>query len=203
MLNLAVLIRIVVYLYKQNSMAKVTPIKEKMEIDLTPYVNGDTGEPLLNELKEKTSITVTKDTDRSVVSYSDYSVISTEAVIILNRILSNSDFANVIKMAVVVKTPWSIIFNDNIPHTNATLQKYLEIKSESMYIKLMKRLTNAGVLYQIKGLIFGEVRAIYIINPHICRKRKTFENKILDIFQQFNENSFKINPAKPNLMFNL
>lgn len=172
-------------------MIKVTPILSKEHIDLAKYVNLDTGEPLSDELGDKTSIIVNKDIDMSVVSYSDYSVISTEAIGILSQILNNSDFANVIKMAIVVKTPLSILFNDTIPHTNETLQKYLEIKSESMYINLIKRLMQVGVLYQIKGLIYGEVRKIYMINPYICRKRRVFENRVFEVFKQFKKEDFK------------
>jgi len=179
-------------------MTKVTPILKKKDVDLSKYANTNTGEILSEELEDKVSIVVNKDTDMSVVSYSDYSVISTEAIIILSQILNNSDFANVIKMAVVVKTPMSIVFNDTIPHTNETLQKYLEIKSESMYISLVKRLIKNGILYQIKGLIYGEVRKIYIINPYICRKRKVFENKVLDMFQQFKKEDYISNIIPPN-----
>lgn len=167
-------------------MAKRIPVKTKKNLDLSKYANVDTGEFLIDEVDGKNSITIDEKTDMSVVSYSDYSVISTEAITILTQLLNNSDLANVIKMSIVVKTPMSVLFNHNIPHTNETLQKYLEIKSESMYMGLIKRLMNVGVLYQMKGLIFGEVRRIYIINPYICRKRRVFENKVLDIFQQFN-----------------
>lgn len=166
-------------------MIKVTPVKKKVSVDLSSYVNVKDGTFLNNDLNKDININVEESTDMSVVSYSDYSVISTEAVKFLNQLLNNSDFANVIKMAVIIKTPLSILFNDNIPHTNETLQKYLEIKSESMYIGLIKRLMKVGVLYQMKGLIYGEVRVIYIINPYICRKNKMFENKVLDIFHEF------------------
>lgn len=174
-------------------MVKNTKIKKSKNIDLSSYINEETNQYLLDELNkdDKLSIKAEEDTDRSIVSYSDYSVISTEAITMLNQVLNNSDLANVIKMAIVVKTPLSIVFNNNVPHTNDTLQKYLEIKSQSMFIGLIKRLIKAGVLYQMKGLIYGKVRVIYIINPYICRKRKVFENKILDIFQQFKDDLYK------------
>lgn len=168
-------------------MVKVSKVKRNKKVDLSLYVNKDTNKHLLDELDKLNveSVTLQEDTNMSVISYSDYSVISTEAIIMLSRILNNSDLANVIKMSITVKTPLSILYNEDIPHTNYTLQKYLEIRSESMFIGLIKRLMKAGVLYQIKGLIHGEVRVIYIINPYICRKRRVFENQILDIFEQF------------------
>jgi len=171
-------------------MIKRTPVKKKKEVDLSPYVDKNTGQFLLDTLN-KSSLSINENTEMSLISYSDYSVIETEAILVLSQILNNSDLANVIKMAVVVQTPLSIVFNNTVPHTNETLQKYLEIKSEAMYIGLMKRLMKAGILYQMKGLIYGEVRVIYIINPYICRKRRTFENKVLDIFQQFTRETQK------------
>ena len=176
-------------------MVKVSKVKRNKKVDLSLYVNKDTNKHLLDELDKLNveSVTLQEDTNMSVISYSDYSVISTEAIIMLSRILNNSDLANVIKMSITVKTPLSVLYNDDIPHTNYTLQKYLEIKSESMFIGLIKRLMKAGVLYQIKGLIHGEVRVIYIINPYICRKRRVFENQILDIFEQFKADLNRLN----------
>jgi hypothetical protein len=176
-------------------MIGVSKVNKNKKIDLSPYVNESTNQYMLDELDKSKdlSVTVQEGTNTSVVSYSDYSVISTEAIIMLGRILNNSDLANVIKMSITVKTPLSILYNDSIPHTNYTLQRYLEIKSESMFIGLIKRLMKAGVLYQIKGLIHGDVRVIYIINPYICRKRKVFENQILDIFEQFKADLNKLN----------
>jgi len=173
-------------------MIKRKKVKKPAPLDLTPYVDQNTGELLTDKLiDEKSSITITKDTGMSVISYSDYSVIETEAIMVLSQLLNNSDLANVIKMAVVVKTPLSIVFNNKVPHTKITLQKYLEIKSEAMYINLIKRLVKVGVLYQMKGFMYGEVRMCYIINPYICRKRRVFENTVLDIFKQFNKDMYK------------
>lgn len=171
-------------------MEKRSKVKEKSKIDLAPFVNADTGEYLLDELNGG-SMSVSNDTGKSIVTYSDYSVISTDAAQILFEILNNSDFANVMKMALVVRTDWSILFNNTVPHTNETLQKYLKIKSEAMFMGLIRRLMKAGVLYQVKGLIWGEVRVIYLINPYLCRKRKVFENRVLDVFRKFTKDNEK------------
>ena len=133
-------------------------------------------------------ISLVESTEKSVVTYDNYAVISSEAVEALQSVLNDSDLGKVMKMSLTIKTDLSILFNENIPHTNKTLQYYLKIKSEAMYIGLIKRLMRAGVLYQIKGLIWGEVRVIYMINPYICRKRKTFENRVLEVFRKFEAN---------------
>jgi hypothetical protein len=92
-------------------------------------------------------------------------------------------------MAVVVRTPMSIVYNGNRPHTNETLQRYLEVKSEAMYIQLMKRLMKAGILYQIKGLIYGEVRVCYMLNPFIGRKGRLYDEKVTTIFSDFKKDN--------------
>lgn len=167
-------------------------ISKKKSIDLNSFVNVDTGESLSSELKEGSSVTVNEKTGLSEVYYSDYSVISTEAILALSQILNNSDLANVVKMSVTVKTALNVIFNNNIPHTNNSLQKYLQIKSESMFLALIKRLMKVGILYQMKGRVGKEIRVFYLLNPYICRKRRTFENKILTVFEQFKDD-LKIN----------
>jgi hypothetical protein len=165
-------------------MAKVTPIKKNVELSLDDYIDEETGEvKILAEIPENTK--VLKNSDYSIITSTDYAVLETAALMELTKILNNSDLANVIKMSVITKTPLNIIFNSNIPHTNETLQKYLEISSESMFMKLIKRLVTAGVLYQIKGRIYGEVRVCYMLNPFLSRKRKVFENKVFDIFEKF------------------
>jgi len=180
-------------LSKIRSMIGVSKLKKNTKLDLSKFVDKDTEKPLLDEFDKSKDLTITvqEGTEMSTISYSDYSVISTEAIVMLSRILNNSDLANVIKMSITVKTPLSILYNNEVPHTNYTLQKYLEIKSESMFIGLIKRLMKAGVLYQIKGLIHKELRVIYIINPYICRKRRVFENKILEIFEEFKSELYK------------
>jgi hypothetical protein len=121
------------------------------------------------------------------ITSTDYAVIDSDALLALMTILNNSDLANVLKMAIVTKTPLNIVFNENIPHTNETLQKYLELRSESKFIMLIRRLIKAGILYQIKGRIYGEVRVCYMLNPFLTRKRKQFESKVFEVFEQFKD----------------
>jgi len=166
-------------------MTKVTPITKNTVVDLSEYHNNKTGEALDSELKPGTKVTIKEKTGMVNISSNDYAVIDTQAIQILAKMLNNSDLANVIKMAVCSKTPLNLIYNNTIPHTNETLQKYLEVSSESKYIELIKRLMKAGILYQIKGLIYGEIRVIYMINPFLSSKRKTFDERLIGIFTEF------------------
>lgn len=165
-------------------MSKVTKVKTPAVLDLESYVDETSGEiSLLAPITSKH--TVYEDTGMRIIESDDYAVIETKAIMALTKILNNSDLSNVIKMSVVTKTPMNIIFNNNVPHTNDSLQKYLEIGSKSKFIELIKRLIGAGVLYQIKGKVYGEVRVCYMLNPFLSRKRKVFEAAVFDVFEKF------------------
>jgi len=166
-------------------MTTVRKITKNTKIDLSKYHNEETGELLNSELGPNTSITVKKETGMVTIVSDNYAVIDAEAMQVMKQLLNNSDLANVLCMAVLTKTPLNVVYNNNTPHTNESLQQYLQINSKSMYIKLIQRLMKAGILYQIKGLIYGEVRVCYLLNPFISRKRKTFEEKITSIFSEF------------------
>ena len=169
-------------------MNTVKPVTRQKAVDFSKYANIETGQEMQEELfTGNVTVSVNESTGLSTISSSDYAVIDSDALLALMQVLNNSDLANVIKMAVVTKTPLNVIFNGNIPHTNETLQKYLELKSEAMYINLIRRLIKIGVLYQIKGLIYGEVRVCYMLNPFLTRKRKQFESKVFEVFEQFRD----------------
>lgn len=164
---------------------KVVPLTSP--IDLDKYANIETGEILSEELSNSgKNVTLRQDTGLRKIDSEDYAVIETEAILYLSSILNNSDLANVVKMAVTTRTPLNIIYaNNNIPHTNDSLQKYLEIDSKSMFIKLIRRLIKEGILYQIKGRISGDVRVCYMLNPYLSRKRKHFEDRVFQVFEKF------------------
>lgn len=159
--------------------------KEVLKIDLSKYVNLETGEPLVDEVPKGAKMSLKKDNGQTLVKYDDFAVISTDAINYLSVILNNSDFSNVLRMSVTTKTALNLLYNNNIPHTNASLQNYLKINSESGFIKLIQRLMKVGVLYQIKGNIYGEVRVMYMLNPFLSKKRNMIENDVISIFKVF------------------
>lgn len=168
-------------------MAIVKRVKENVVLDVSVYHNEETGELLSSELKG-TVVTVTKKTTGVMIDYDDYATISTDAMLQLANVLNNSDLGNTLKMSLCAQTPLSLLYNKNNQlHSNKSLQEYLEIKSEAKYFDLIKRLIKVGVLYQIKGLIYGEVRKIYMINPFISKKRKVFDEQVIKVFKSFDK----------------
>jgi len=164
--------------------SKVRVVNEVPEVSLETHVDESTGEVrLLAEIKEGQKIT--QKSDLVTIHSNDYSVIDVDSLKVLMQALNDSDMAKIIKMSITTKTASNILFNNNIPHSNKTLQQYLEIKSKSMFMKLIKRLVKEGALYKVEGNIYGEVRTIYMLNPHLSRRRRTFNADVIAVCKQF------------------
>lgn len=169
-------------------MAQIKRVTDKKILDVSGYHNADTGELLSSEMGKGVTMTITQKTNAVMINYDDYATISTSAIFSLMEVLNNSDLANTLKLTLCAQTPLSLLYNSNNQlHSNESLQKYLEIASQSKYFDLIRRLIKAGVLYQIKGLIHGEVRKIYMINPFLSKKRKVFDDKVIEVFQSFDK----------------
>lgn len=171
-------------MWKEITMSGIKKVNKPAVLDLESYVDESTGEvKMLAQIPE--GVKITEESGMVVLDSDNYAVLETEAMLALMKVLNNSDLCNVLKMSVTTKTALNIVFNNTIPHTNDTLQKYLQIGSQSKFIALIKRLISAGVLYQIKGKIYGEVRVCYMLNPFLSRKRRLFEAKVFDVFEKF------------------
>ena len=155
---------------------KVNKVTNNIKIDLDSFYNSETGESLVSEIiGNKTSVTFKKETDLITLKKPEnFSMINLDTLNKLYQILSNSDLGYLLK-----------IYNNTIPHSNYTLQKYLDIKSNKTFHTLIKKLISVGVLYQIKGNIQGAVRVVYILNPNVSNRRKTFHNSLIDLFKDF------------------
>ena len=171
-------------------MSNTTKVKKNVAIDFSIYYNEETGESLASELIElenKTMVSVKEDTELVIMNRpKNFAFIDTDTLLKVIKILNNADLANLVKMIPLTKTEMNMIYNHSVPHTNTTLQKYLEIGSRAKFTELMKRLIKAGVLYQVKGSINGAVRVVYIMNPHLSNRRKTFHNSLFKLFKDFN-----------------
>jgi hypothetical protein len=167
---------------------KVNKVNSNIQFDLDNFFNSETGESLASEIVgNNISVTIKKETDLITLKKPEnFSMINLDTLNKLYKILSNSDLGYLLKMFPLTKTEMNLIYNNTIPHSNSTLQKYLEIKSNKTFHTLIKRLISAGVLYQIKGNIQGAVRVVYIMNPNVSNRRKTFHNSLVNLFKDFN-----------------
>ena len=99
----------------------------------------------------------------------------------LSTILNNSDLAKILKMAKMVKTEFNILFNYNIPHTPSTLSNDLDCPIDELY-RLIKKLHTKGILAYCVSYKSGYKQKVYMLNPTVARKRKTFNKALLEIF---------------------
>ena len=159
---------------------------KKIKLELDKYVNTETGEILASELSNKDfAVKVTEEGNYIVITSDDYVVLDSKTVKYLSSQLSRTEINSMVLMATDLKTPLNIVYNGPRPHTNESLQKFLGYSSKAMFLKLLKKLMEVGVIYQIKGRISNEVRVIYMLNPYVARKRKTIDKEVFQVFRPF------------------
>jgi hypothetical protein len=169
----------------------IKKVKKNVNIDFAIYYNEETGESLASEMvSNENNIMVTIKEDTELVTLKtpeNFAFINTDTILKIATLLNNADLGNLMKMLPLTKTEMNMLFNHSVPHSNKSLQKYLAIKSNKTFHDLIKRLMKVGVLYQIKGSINGAVRVVYIMNPHLSNRRKTFNHCLFDIFKDFKD----------------
>lgn len=160
-------------------------VRKVSPIDLSRYVNADTGETLSSE---GALIVRNEDTGLVVISSEEYATIDAAAWHYISLLLNDSDLGRLSKMAQMTQTTWNILFaKNNIPHSSKTLRFELGMESESMFFSMIRRLKKIGVLYVLDGLIYGEVRKIYMLNPYLARKRKTISDRAAKLFKRLEQ----------------
>jgi len=168
---------------------KVKKITNSVKIDLDKFFNEETGETLASEIVGN-NITVTMKKENTELftlkQPENFSFINLDTLVKLYQVLSNVELGYLIKLVPLTKTEMNLIYNNTIPHSNETLQKYLEIKSNKTFHVIIKKLIKVGVLYQVKGNIQGAVRVTYILNPNVSNRRKTFDKSLISFFKEFN-----------------
>lgn len=162
-------------------------IRRNAPIDLSKYINSETGETLESE---GAVVVRNEDTGLVTISSGEYATIDAAAWDYICGILNDADVGKVSKMAQMTKTSLNLLYaGNNRPHSSKTLQVALSIKSQRMFFELVKRLKKAGVIYVLDGLILGEVRKVYMLNPFLARKRKTIVDWAANKFKELgNEN---------------
>jgi hypothetical protein len=165
--------------------SRIIKPKVKVKVDVSQYVNMETGESLGDELNGKGVVTtITEDGKYVVVNSDDFTIVDSQAMRYLTECLTRSELGSLGIMTSDLKTPLNLVFNYSVPHTNETLQAALDIASRSTFTALIRKLMVLGVLYQIKGNIMGKVRVVYMMNPLFARKRAKMDTVIYDVFKK-------------------
>ena len=166
---------------------KIHKVKNNIRVDISKYVNSETGVLLIDDISKNVKITSTEDSGTVKISYDDYASIDSKSIVYLSSILSPNELGYLVKMAVTTKTLLNIIYNNNIPHTNETLRCYLQLNSPSAFSKLINKLIKEGILHQERCKIYGRVRVIYMLNPYISKKRSLFDAESIGVFSKLSK----------------
>ena len=146
------------------------------------YVNHETGETMGSEMKDGLSVTMRKDTGHFVIDSNEYVVFDAGAIEYLQS-AAKADVSRVIQMGNMVKGDCSVIYqNNNHPHDSSTLPGILNLSQDKFY-KMVRRLVALNVLSYCVCAPAGYTQKIYMLNPYIARKRKTFDNKLAEFFR--------------------
>lgn len=159
-------------------------VKKNVRVNLDKYVNYETGELLLSELKDSASIVTKMSTNLVEIRPDDYFTTNSDALKYLFKHLNRQEIGAVMFMAMDLQTDQNLVYNGTVPHTNYTLRKSLGIKSTSTYALLMQKLMDLNVLHQSKDRVQGMVRVIYSMNPFLVKKRKTLDHQLLKVFSE-------------------
>lgn len=166
-------------------MVRVSKIKVRHNLSPSEYVNIDTGEVLGCEVGESSNVSVLVDTDLSSLSYGNYATVNYDCVDTLTGVLNYCDIGRIFMMSGKAETQMNILMNVNIPYTNSTLREYLGFGSTSKYDEFIERLVSIGVLAREKEVVCGRMRYIYLFNPHISKRGRIFNRKVLIIFDKY------------------
>lgn len=161
-----------------KAMQSQTTVKPVLRRTYPKAVIGSDGEE-----KDLGSQVVYEETNLVEVSSKDYMIISSEAISYLFTVLTSTEHQRFSKIQPLTKTAFNVIFNGQYPHNSKTLKEYLGMNTKQ-FERFIRKLTNKGILYVIKGYspTTRRVQNTYMVNPFISRKRKTIDKELCSIF---------------------
>lgn len=155
---------------KVTKLAKVHP---------SDYVNHTTGENMASEHNKKISVTMREDTGHFTVNSDNYVVFDQGAMEYVQGAIAKVDVGKVFKMSTMLKGDCSVLYqNNNHPHNANTLPVILDMSQDKFY-NLVRRLVSKGILAYAVCAPSGFTQKIYMLNPYIVRKKKTFNNELM------------------------
>lgn len=149
--------------------------------DPSDYVNKTTGETLESVLGGSSLQSVSQ-SDLFTISYDDYIVACGKRLKEVKGAVSRSDYTRFMEMSLMVKTIFNVLYNSTIPHDLDSLSRALEIDKDNT-TKLVNRLVKKGFMAYTVCAPSGFVQKLYMLNPSIIRKRKTFHKELFIFFK--------------------
>jgi len=168
-------------------------VKVTTNLDLSKYVDIETGQPMLDLLDKDTSIKVLKDTDLVLIDSKDSFVTDVEVLtqLIKDKIINVKDIGYIMLMSRTLKTEHNATYNYTIPHTLESLSELLDLSYDRTTV-LIKRLYNKNIMYKLVTVN----DTLYCMNPYLTRKRKTLSKELVAIFNKFGKQPKKVKAKK-------
>ncbi len=164
-------------------MQKINKRMKQSKIHPADYVHRDTGENMAEKVDETTSISLKEDTGQFIVNSNEYIVFDAGAMQYVQNALAKSDVSRVFTMTTMLKTEYSVLYQgNNRPHNANTLSVDLNMSQDKFY-KMVRRLVSKNILAYVVCAPSGYTQKLYMLNPYIARRRKSFDNELKEFFR--------------------
>lgn len=168
---------------KYTTMQITKRVKKQSKVDPTQYVDRDNGTNMAEKCNENVSISLKEDTGQFTVDTDNYIVFDADAMEYVQNAVAKADIGRVFKLSGMIRTDCSVLYqNNNHPHNANTLPTVLDMSQDKFYT-MVRRLVSKGILAYAVCAPSGYTQKIYMLNPYIARRRKTFNNELLVLFR--------------------
>ena len=151
------------------------------KIDGNQFVDKDTGETLESVAPGIRSIRQV-DENLVIMDSDEYVIIDSGALAYIQENFSSTDLGRIMRMTDMTYGEYNVLYNGQTPHTTTTLMEELEY-SRNKFANFMKRLLMKSIIYYLEGYVDGKKKKHIMLNPHLARKRKTFNKQCITVFE--------------------
>jgi hypothetical protein len=161
-------------------------IFKKNTLDLGSYVNIKTGESLLDERPNISS--VSEKTNLVILHSKEYIVIDSKALDYVIRSFNRSDAFKIMEMADMVRTCYNVLFDrkKDVPHSKESLMDELDV-TQSKFEAFLRKLLLHNIIYYIVGVKNRRKIVHIMLNPTLARKSKALSKDCTSVFANLSE----------------
>jgi hypothetical protein len=151
------------------------------KIDGNQFVDKDTGETLESVAPGIRSVRQVDET-MIIMDSDEYVILDSGALAYVQENFSPTDLGRIMKMTDMTYGEYNVLYNGKTPHTSNTLMEELEY-SRNKFANFMKRLHRKSIIYYLEGYVDDKKKKYIMLNPHLARKRKTFNKQCITVFE--------------------
>lgn len=141
-----------------------------------------------NETGERLDIPIIETVDTGLITFTteNFMTVDGDAWEYILTLVNEVDACRVIRMGNMLKTEHNIVFNHTKPHTKETLSNFLGIDERS-FRRLVNRLVKNNIMAHCICPPSGYTQKVYMINPTLVKKRKTFDKSTMVFFNDLSK----------------